>query len=173
MLLWAGVREILLTTALVALYFVWPIDALPSSWRDFVGPILCLVAFIAVLAWQLRAILSSNLPELRTLEALVIVGTLFIVLTSLAYLYFDSSTPQAFSEPLSRMAALYFTVTVFATVGFGDITATTDATRAAVTVQMILNVVLVGFIVKVLLGTAKVSLKRGATAPGDHHDQDP
>ena len=38
-----------------------------------------------------------------------------------------------FSEPLTRTGALYFTVTVFSTVGFGDITAKTEAARLVVT----------------------------------------
>ena len=42
-----------------------------------------------------------------------------------------------FSQPLNHTDALYFTVTVFATVGFGDITATTEAARLVVTGQMI------------------------------------
>lgn len=162
-LLAAMLRGILLTTALVTLYFVWPLGALPSSAIDFIGPALALIVFLAVLVWQLRAIMSSELPELRSLEALVVVGTVFFVLMSLAYLYLDASMPQAFSEPLTKISALYFTVTIFATVGFGDITATTDFSRAVVTVQMVLDLLLVGFIVKALLGTAKLSLKRGAT----------
>ena len=42
-----------------------------------------------------------------------------------------------FSQPLTRIDSVYFTVTTFATVGFGDITATTEAARLVVTGQMI------------------------------------
>jgi Ion channel len=40
-----------------------------------------------------------------------------------------------FGEPLTRTGALYFTVTVFSTVGFGDITGKTEAARLVVTGQ--------------------------------------
>ncbi|MCB0914604.1 MAG: two pore domain potassium channel family protein [Actinobacteria bacterium] len=166
-LLWATVRSVLLTAAMTALYFLWPLDALPNTARELIGPALALTVFVGVLVWQLRAITSSNLPELRSVEALVVVGTVFLALTSLVYLYLDASMANGFSETLTRMSALYFTVTVFATVGFGDITATTDATRAAVTIQMVLGLILVGFIVKVLLATAKLTLERRADAADD------
>jgi hypothetical protein len=46
------------------------------------------------------------------------------------------SAPHAFSEPLNRTAALYFAVTLFSTVGLGDI-APVSRRRAVVTVQMV------------------------------------
>ena len=49
-----------------------------------------------------------------------------------------------FSQPLSRTDAIYFTVTVFATVGFGDITAKTEAARLVVTGQMITDLIAIG-----------------------------
>jgi hypothetical protein len=60
-----------------------------------------------------------------------------------------------FSEPLTRTNALYFTVTVFATVGFGDITAKTEAARLVVTGQMIVDLVTIALVVKVIVDAAK------------------
>ena len=60
-----------------------------------------------------------------------------------------------FSEHLSRTDALYFTVTVFSTVGFGDITAKTEAARLVVTGQMIADLVTIGLAVKVIVGAVK------------------
>ena len=39
------------------------------------------------------------------------------------------SQAGTFTEPLTRTDAQYFTVTIFATVGFGDITAVTQTAR--------------------------------------------
>ena len=44
-----------------------------------------------------------------------------------------------FSQKLDHSRALYFTITVFSTVGFGDITPTNDAARLAVGAQMLLT----------------------------------
>ena len=51
---------------------------------------------------------------------------------------------RSFSQPLNHTDALYFTVTVFATVGFGDIIASTAAARLAVTGQMIIDLINLG-----------------------------
>ena len=47
------------------------------------------------------------------------------------------TSASAFSEPLSRTDALYFTTSTFATVGFGDITPVSQLARGVVSVQMI------------------------------------
>ena len=56
------------------------------------------------------------------------------------------------AETLTRTDSLYFTVTVFATVGFGDITATSEAARVLVTVQMILDLIVLGLGVRAFVG---------------------
>jgi hypothetical protein len=70
------------------------------------------------------------------------------------------SDPQQFSEPLTRLDAAYFTVTVFATVGFGDITAVSETARAVVTVQMLGGLVLVGLIARVVVGAVQEARTR-------------
>ncbi len=50
---------------------------------------------------------------------------------------------------------MYFAVTVFSTVGFGDITPKGDIPRAIVSVQMILDLVVIGAVVKLLTTAAK------------------
>ncbi len=160
----AGARSLLLSVALLVLYFLWPIDQAPNSGREISALLISLTVFAVVFVLQVRSIKSSRLPEARTIEALAVVMTLFVVLMSVIYLYMDDSMSQAFSQPLTRMGALYFTVTVLTTVGFGDISAATDATRAAVTVQMVLNTVFVGVLVKVLVGVGKASVGGAASA---------
>jgi voltage-gated potassium channel len=58
-------------------------------------------------------------------------------------------------HPLTRTDALYFTVTVFATVGFGDIVATTQVARLVVTVQMVLDLGVLGLGIHVFLGAVQ------------------
>jgi len=69
-----------------------------------------------------------------------------------------------FRRQLQRTAdahdALYFTVTVFSTVGFGDITAKTEAARLVVTGQMITDLVTIGLAVKVIVGAVKQGRQR-------------
>ncbi|WP_180290331.1 potassium channel family protein [Streptomyces sp. TLI_171] len=53
-----------------------------------------------------------------------------------------------FGQHLSHTDSLYFTVTVFSTVGFGDITARTPGARLVVTGQMIADLVVLGVAVR-------------------------
>ena len=91
------------------------------------GPALGLVVF------QVRWILRSRFPDLRAVEALATSIPLFLLLFASTYVVLAAISASDFSEPLTRTDALYFTVTVFSTVGFGDITAKTEAARLVVT----------------------------------------
>ena len=75
-----------------------------------------------------------------------------------------------FSEPLSRTDSLYFTITVFSTVGFGDIVPRTDGARVVTMVQMLGDLVFVGLVLQVMIGAAKLGLRRRATASAGFPD---
>lgn len=66
---------------------------------------------------------------------------------------------------MTRTDALYFTVTVFTTVGFGDITATSQLTRRLVTIQMILDLLIVGLGIRVLLSAVERGRQRQGPDP--------
>jgi voltage-gated potassium channel len=57
-----------------------------------------------------------------------------------------------FGGRLTHTDGLYFAVTVLSTVGFGDITAKTEAARLMVTGQMVADVVILGLAIKIILG---------------------
>jgi hypothetical protein len=61
---------------------------------------------------------------------------------------------------VTRVGALYFTVAVFTTVGFGDIVARSDPARALVTVQMLLDLVILGGLVRAIIGASRIGLER-------------
>ena len=50
---------------------------------------------------------------------------------------------------------LYFAVTIFSSVGFGDIFAASQTARALVTIQMILNLLVLGAGIGVFVGAAR------------------
>lgn len=61
---------------------------------------------------------------------------------------------------MTRTSALYFSVTVLSTVGFGDITAKTDAARLVVTAQMFFDLLALGLGVRVFVGAVKLGRQR-------------
>jgi voltage-gated potassium channel len=89
-----------------------------------------------------------------------------------AYVVMATISASNFSQPMTRTNALYFTVTVFATVGFGDITAKTEAARLAVTGQMIVDLIIIGLGARVIVGAVTRGRQRrprdaGATRPSE------
>ncbi|MEE1752133.1 potassium channel family protein [Streptomyces sp. SP18CS02] len=144
---------------LTVLYYVAPLDR-----QGGVGTTLLLIggllAFGALVTWQAVAITASPHPRLRAVEALSTAVPLFLITFSAVYYLMASEPALPFSEPLNRTDALYFTVTVFATVGFGDIAPTSEAARAVTTVQMVADLILVGLIAKVFFGAVRIGLER-------------
>ncbi|MEU9026287.1 potassium channel family protein [Streptomyces sp. NPDC048383] len=134
--------------------------------------ILGLGLFGALVVWQVFAITHAKHPRLRAVEALATAVPLFLLLFSVTYFLLSQNEPGSFSEPLNRTDALYFTVTVFATVGFGDIAPVTQTGRALTTVQMIADLILVGLIAKVLFSAVRIGVARRA-AGGTGTDDGP
>jgi hypothetical protein len=81
--------------------------------------------------------------------------------------------PDSFTEALSRTDALYFAVTVFATVGFGDIAPRSEVARIVTMIQMIVGLIAVGLVAKIVLGAVEVAVRRRERAtPGDAQGRD-
>ena len=140
------------TAVLLALYYLVPIEhrAHQSVALRLVGG---LALFAVVLFFELKAISNSRHPKLRAVSAMAVIIPLFIVVFAWLYLTMSQSAPGAFGSPLTRTDSLYFTVTVFSTVGFGDITPKSDVARLVATVQMVGDLVVVGVVVRLITTT--------------------
>jgi len=123
---------------------------------------LTLALFAIVVALQVPSIVRSNFPVLRAVESLVLALPAFILIVARGYLSASLHNPNAFSQPLDHTDALYFTTSTFATVGFGDIVAQTESMKLAVTAQIMLDLVILGLVVRVFT----IAARRGLTAQG-------
>jgi len=94
-------------------------------------------------------------PGLRAVEALAISVPYFLLLFASTYYVLANDSASSFAGPLTRTDALYFAVTVFSTVGFGDITARSQMARLVVTGQMIADLVILGLGIKIIVGAVK------------------
>jgi voltage-gated potassium channel len=157
----ALLRAALTSTVLVVLYYTLPLTgALDAS--AVVLLLAGLTMFAGVITWQVRAILRSQYPALRAIEALAFAIPLFLLVFAAAYVKLADTQAQAFTESLNRTDALYFTITVFSTVGFGDIAPVATAARVTTMVQMLGDLVVVGLVLRVMLGAVREGRERRA-----------
>jgi voltage-gated potassium channel len=160
------VRALATTAALVAIYYLIPLD--PSSIGRTVATLTVgLVALIGLVAFQVRSIIRAKYPVLKAVGALATSVPLFLLLFATTYYVMGGISEASFSEPLTRTDALYFTVTVFATVGFGDITATTESTRILVTGQMVAGLVVIGLGARVIVDAVQRGQRRQPAQTGE------
>jgi voltage-gated potassium channel len=155
-------RTTLAIVLLVVAYYQAPLDR-PLTFASgalFVGALL--LAALVVIA-EVRGILASPRPLLRAIRVIALGLPLLLVLFAATYITVDGQQANAFTEPLSRTDGLYFTVTTFATVGYGDISPQTELARVLVTVQMLVGLVAVGVIAKVVLGAVRVAQERNTS----------
>jgi hypothetical protein len=164
-------RALAITVVLVGLYYLAPLDALsrPPAPATFAAAFLVL---IAAMVWQVRAVLTSPNPAVRAIEGIAATTPLFLLLFAATYYSQAHSHPQSFNVAgLTRTDTLYFAVTVFSTVGFGDITATSQLTRTLVTLQMILDLIVLGLGARIIVGAVRLGRERNAGPQGAQRDQ--
>src|SRR6266496_3561472 len=147
----AVLRSLLVTTMLVVLYYLLPLDQ-PWDTDSAVRLLIGLLIFVGITVWQVRAIAGSRYPAIRAVETLGFVVPFYLLLFASTYFVMERASGASFTQPLTRTDALYFSVTVFSTVGFGDITAKSETARVVLIVQMLGDLALLGAGARVLLG---------------------
>jgi hypothetical protein len=155
-----------LTATALALvgYALIPVRPGPATTAAIVTGTLGIVVFVWVVGRQARQIMRSPRPMLTAIGALALLSTLFVLCFSLTYVALSASDPAAFSQPIDKIAGIYFAMTVLTTVGFGDIVAATSLARLTVVAQMIADIVLLAAVAKLLIGIARAA--RPQPSPG-------
>jgi len=149
----AGAQALLGTAIVLTVYYTFPLAHRPHQsvvLRLGVG----LALFVAALVTEIRSITKSRYPILRAGVAMAIIIPLFLIVFAWTYLTMSNYSPGTFGRPLDRTSALYFAVTIFSTVGFGDITPHTDGARLVTSVQMIADLAVIAVVIRLILGAA-------------------
>ena len=152
---WTVLRATGTVAALVALYYLVPLDRTDSVPAAVTILLIGLAGFIALVTFHVWVIARSPFPALRAIQALATNVPLFLLLFAGTYVVLAALSAANFGGHLSHTDALYFTVTVFSTVGFGDITAKTETARLVVTGQMIADLIIFGLAIKVITGAVR------------------
>lgn len=157
---------VLQTAGLLAVYYFMPVTTGERSFAiRFVGSATLMAL---VLVWQVKRVIAAESRLFRSLTSLGFAIPLLVVLYSGLYLTLSIDDPAAFSEVLAKTDALYFTVTTLATVGYGDISPSSDLARIVAMTQMVANVTLIGFSVRIVSSMAsKLVQDRRSRRPDD------
>jgi hypothetical protein len=159
-------RALGVAAATVLLYALLPIRS-ETALAVIVMSGLGLVIVGIVFGRQLTRISRAPQPVLAAIEALVLVLGLFLVFFAFTYVSLSVNDPAAFTQPVDKVAGMYFSITILATVGFGDIAATSDVARVIVTLQMLLDLVLIGVAVRLLGTSARRAVEERSAASED------
>jgi len=140
---------VLLIAAATAVYFAIPVPGRmhESSW------VIMFIAGVIVLG---VLIMLSVRRLLRTGEQARVRGlVLLLTVTVLFFSWADESVaalPNQFVQLTNKTDALYFNISTLATVGFGDVHPVGQLARAAVTLQIVFNLVFLGTAVSMISG---------------------
>jgi voltage-gated potassium channel len=157
--------EVVLTWAfLFGIYYLIPFTDRTTA-QALARFLLGTVVFVLVFAWTLRRVTRAEFPGLRAVRALGMAIPLFLVVFAVFYLSLSQASTTHFSEPLDHSGALYLVITVFSTVGFGDITPEGDIARISVSIQMLLDLVVIGAVLRLLTTAAKTGISGAASSP--------
>jgi hypothetical protein len=147
-------RVAAVNAALITLYWLTPFNQRFHG-RAVAGLTFAVLVLVLVTVWELRTITRSSHPELRAVEAVGVSLPIALLPFAATYYAMSSQVAGSFAAHLTRLDALYFTLTTFSTVGYGDIAPKSEAARAVTMAQMVVDLVMIGLIAKVILGAAR------------------
>jgi len=161
----AGLLFILLMLALV-----------PKNPGDpVVYPIALAIVGVLVYVWffrrQVKGVMNSQYPTLRAIESLILVAAMFLAIFTMVYVMISINDRNSFTEQLDSFNGYYFSLTVLATVGFGDITPNTVLARSITMVQMALDIAFIAVIIKVMSGAARKAIQQRAQREVEAEDR--
>lgn len=148
---WARLRLLIAVVTAITLYYVLPFDA--NGVNTKTKPVQAIVAIIVFLllatliARTVRAQVLGSGREVR-IQGLIFLVVLVVLFFSVLYL----GMAGQFDGLATKTDSLYFTVSTLGTVGYGDVHATGQAARVAVTIQMVFDLVYVAALVSVISG---------------------
>ena len=158
------------------LFILLIMSLVPKNPGDpIVYPVVLTILGIALYIWffrrQVKGVYKAQYPTLRAIESLILVAAMFLAIFAMVYVMVSINDPNAFTEQLDSFSGYYFSLTVLATVGFGDITPVTTVARSFTMVQMALDIAFIAIIIKVMSAAARRALAQRAQREVETEDR--
>ena len=154
----ALLRPALAGLVLLVGYFLLPINQ--DNDAKFIGLVVGALLLTAFCGWEIRHFIRSPYPVATAVEMIAALATFYIVAFATTYFLLSEYGTDSFNLRLTRVDALYFSLTVFTTTGFGDIAAASQPARIFVSIQMASSFALIGLGIRLV--TLLVSSKRSS-----------
>ena len=123
----------------VVAYFLVPLD---KEFGELIAAMLVIAAaasLIPISIRQAQRVLTSPDPLFDAMRCIVSALVFLVVAFSSAYFVLAANYDNQIAGLETKLDAIYFTITILATVGFGDISATGQTARGIVSGQMVVN----------------------------------
>jgi voltage-gated potassium channel len=144
-------------------YYLAPLDRPLDS-----GALLALAVVGAVVAWQVRTMLASDVARLRAIQTVAVGLPMMLLVFASVYVQIETNRPNSFTEVLSRTDALYFTRHRLRHRRLRRHRPKSELARIITMTQMIMGLVALGLVAKIVVGAVQTAVARreGAAAVG-------
>lgn len=153
-------RTVLVLFGVTAVFLLLPVQAfnLSDTIRIVAVFLIGLAGIAFLIVWQVMAYRDAKISGRARLQGLIVALYVAVLFFALSYYLMALSGPEQIAGLKTRMDALYFSLTIMSTVGFGDVHAESQASRAIVSLHLAFNLLFVSL---------AVAAARAAGLPGD------
>jgi hypothetical protein len=150
----AVARTVAAWVIFIGIYYFLPFNA-KYTYDAIIRLAIGALIFVVILYVQVGHIRGADVPELMAIESIGTIVPFFLIAFAGTYLTLSSASQANFSVPLNHTNALYFTITVLSTVGFGDIIPRQDISQIIVSFQMLIDLLVIVSVARLLFTTAQ------------------
>lgn len=153
-------RILLILALMLGGYWLIPLSWFDTSRAPLVLMVVGLSAYLMLVIRRMVRLSHAENPMLQLGESIVIVVVGLVCLFAFIYAVLSRNDPGAFSQEVDKHAALYFSMTVTTTTGFGDIVGVSTAARSLVTAQMFITLIVLATAVRGVTSAAQLGSRR-------------
>lgn len=156
----------------LAAYFAMPVSEFDVStlWRALLLVLLAMGLVVALFIWTLYRLPAVRRPLWRAVSVVVVLLMAFVLSFAYIYLSLQSRDPGQVPGVSTHLDALYFTMTLVSTVGFGDIAPAGQAARAVATAQMAFSLLFLGYLARTAIAAGRRERERRMAASSAESD---